>query len=82
MLLWSVTAGVMLSAIYGPYNAVTGGHVIYLPEAGIYCGFQRTAWAFGLSYIIISCALGQGGKKIEIALDVLNYENELGSEIE
>lgn len=55
----------MLSVIYGPYDAVIGGHIIYLPEAGIFCGFQRTAWAVGLSFIIISCALGQGGKKTQ-----------------
>lgn len=52
----------MLSVLYGPYDADTGGHVVTLTEATFYGGLNRAAWAVSLSYIIIACFLGQGGK--------------------
>lgn len=61
-MLWGVAAGVMLSVMYGPYDAQTGKHLVTLTENDFYNGLQRTAWGIGLSYIIISCSLGQGGK--------------------
>ena len=62
--MWGATAGILLSVMYAPFDAETGKHLVTLTESDIYNGFQRTAWGIGLSYIIIACALGQGGKKV------------------
>ena len=65
LIMWGATAGILLSVMYAPFDAETGKHLVTLTESDIYNGFQRTAWGIGLSYIIIACALGQGGKEIE-----------------
>ena len=62
--LWGVSAALCLSVVYGPYSANAGRHAVHLVEADIYNGLARTTWAIGVSYLIISCSLGQGGKNV------------------
>ena len=61
LMLWAAAAVLCILPIYGPFDAITGGHVISLSEADFYNAFSRTSWSIGLSLVIISCSLGQGG---------------------
>jgi len=36
--------------------------VVYLPEDIFYSGLARSAWALGISFVMISCSLNQGGE--------------------
>ena len=60
---WSFASAVGLVTVYSTYDAMIGGHVISLTETVLYNGLQRTAWSVVVSYLIIACALGYGGKK-------------------
>jgi len=51
-----------MSVVYGPFSANMGYHVVYLPEDIFYSGLARSAWALGISFVMISCSLNQGGE--------------------
>ncbi|KAF6037766.1 hypothetical protein EB796_003922 [Bugula neritina] len=59
--LWGVSAALCMSVVYGPFSANMGYHVVYLPEDIFYSGLARSAWALGISFVMISCSLNQGG---------------------
>lgn len=61
--LWLVAAGLCLAPVYGPHEADLGHHDIYLVESTFFNALARTSWSLGLSYLIVACALGQGGKE-------------------
>ena len=63
---WGVAAALGLSVVYGPYAANMGYHVVHISESMIYAGFARTAWGIAVAFLIISCALGQGGETIDM----------------
>ena len=59
--LWLVAAGLCLASLYGPHEADMGHHDVYLVESAFYNALARTSWSMGLSYLVVACALGQGG---------------------
>ena len=54
----------MVAVIFGTYDLMTGGHAASRMESSLFNGLHRTAWSIALSYLIIACFLGHGGKKI------------------
>ena len=61
-----MSAATCIAVLYGPYSANMGYHVVHISESMIYAGFARTAWGIAVAFLIISCALGQGGETIDM----------------
>ena len=66
MALWALSAVLMLSVLYGPYEVESSHRLATRGEAAMYNGWSRTSWSIGLGYIILSCCMGQGGKKLRL----------------
>ncbi|KAL1466228.1 hypothetical protein MTO96_026800 [Rhipicephalus appendiculatus] len=58
---WMSCAGVMLGVLYAMWPANTGQYAPSRAWAASYGGFARSAWAFGLAWIIIASVAGYGG---------------------
>lgn len=63
---WGLASTICLSVVYGPYAADMGYHIVYLSESVIYNALARCGWAVALAYVIMSCALGQGGENAQL----------------
>ena len=71
-----MAAALCLAVVYGNYDANMGYHIISLAEAVAFNGLFRVVWSIGVGCVILSCALGYGGKKVifshKNAFQVLN----------
>ncbi|XP_059468522.1 nose resistant to fluoxetine protein 6 [Neocloeon triangulifer] len=53
---WSVCAAVMLSLLYGLYDAQLDAYT-----SAAYSSLSHTAWALGTAWVIVACSTGHGG---------------------
>lgn len=61
VLLWIVSATLMLASMFGCHVFYLDSHEYNRLESSIYLTFSRTGWTLGLMWIMWSCINGQGG---------------------
>lgn len=57
---WAAAIACNMAVLYGVYEWNVGRDPNML-ETLFYSGLHRTAWAFGVAWIVINCATKQGG---------------------
>ena len=64
LVLWALAFALMLTVVLGQYDYMNGTDIKKFPIfwRAMYSAWSKPAWGLGLTWIVVSCYYGYGGK--------------------